>query len=98
MYHDMLAYLSNHIRRRITDLKTLRYMCVKEMLATILMTVVQISKYCHKVNILKKIKFIKSTNFHKIFMVLNTFTPTLMAKPIHKVSAKTSKSTNFGGD
>lgn len=81
--------------REATHLKDTRFICVKEMVATFLVTFGQNSRYCHTKDTFKRSKFATSSNFHKVLRAMNTIAPSLMAKPSPTVPAKIRESTRF---
>ena len=93
MYLDIFLKLCCIIKQGIS-LKDTRYVSIKEMVATILLTVVHNDRYCNVRQRFNRLHFATSTNFNKILKALNPIAPQLMVKLGH-VSPKISESTRF---
>nr|GLL35702.1 uncharacterized protein LOC109187015 [Ipomoea trifida] len=94
MYPNVFLKLC-HIIRVKTFLKDTRYITVEEMVATVLLTVGQNSRYCHTCETFYRSHFATSKNFNKVLKALNTIAPEIMVKPSFTVPTRIRESTRF---
>ncbi|XP_074361965.1 uncharacterized protein LOC141702160 [Apium graveolens] len=93
MYLNVFLKLCSIIREQ-TFLEDMRYISVKEMVATFLIIIGHNDHYCNVWMRFNRSHFATSINFNKVLKVLNTIAPQMMVKP-EGVSPKISGSTRF---
>lgn len=80
MYPEVFRKLCVIIQEK-TPLRSTRYICVEEMLATFLLVVGQNNRYSEPRMVFERSHFTVSRSFNKILKSLNTIAPVFMAKP-----------------
>ncbi|KAH6800671.1 hypothetical protein C2S52_001135 [Perilla frutescens var. hirtella] len=94
MYPDAFLKLCSIIRDK-TPLQDTRHICVEEMVATFLIIVGHIDRYCNVRQRFSRSHFATSQNFNKVLKALNMIAPDMMVKSSIQTPAKIQDCTRF---